>query len=142
MVTRVCSKCGLEKDINEFPLRNQFTRRRQSYCKSCKSIMGANWYSRNKDYQIQNARKHRIEYRQNLREYVLDYLSHHPCETCGEADPIVLEFHHVGDKDISVLIGQGSSLETLKKEIAKCQVLCGNCYKRQTAKERGWFRAG
>src|SRR5215212_4288514 len=28
-------RCDIEKDIEEFPLRNQFTQRRQSYCKEC-----------------------------------------------------------------------------------------------------------
>ncbi len=30
MNTKICTKCGIEKDIEEFPLRNQFTLRRQS----------------------------------------------------------------------------------------------------------------
>ena len=50
MPTGVCSKCGIEKDIEQFPLRNQFTKRRQSYCMDCRSEMGKNWYQRNKDY--------------------------------------------------------------------------------------------
>lgn len=63
-------------------------------------------------------------------------------ERCNEADPVVLEFHHVGEKenDVSVLIGRGSSLEALIAEINKCVVLCGNCHKRLTVRERGWFR--
>jgi threonyl-tRNA synthetase len=51
MKTRICSKCGLEKDIEEFPLRSSFTQRRQSYCKSCRSEMGKKWYQQNKEYQ-------------------------------------------------------------------------------------------
>jgi hypothetical protein len=53
----------------EFPLRNNLTSRRQSYCKDCKSDMGKSWYKRNKEYQKENASKHRVEYRQTLREY-------------------------------------------------------------------------
>ena len=105
--------------------------------------MGADWYERNKDYQKENASKHRTEYRQNLREYALEYLSTHPCTQCGETDPAVLEFHHArGTKsaDVSVLIGRGSSLEKLKAEIEKCDVCCANCHRRLTAKERGFFR--
>lgn len=65
MPTQICSKCGLEKDIEEFRLRSQFTKRRQSYCIDCGLEMGRDWYQRNKDYQKANARKHRDEYRTN-----------------------------------------------------------------------------
>ena len=142
MSTRICSKCNTEKDINEFPIRNQLTQKRQSYCKVCRSSMGVNWYERNKDYQKENARKHRSEYRQRAKEFVWDYLLTHPCAHCGESDPHCLEFHHVGTKTIEVsrLIGRGPSLEALKAEIEKCDVLCANCHRKLTAKEQGWYK--
>jgi len=104
--------------------------------------MHSNWYERNKQVQRENATRHRKEYRQVLREYVSEYLSTHPCQNCGESDPVVLEFHHVGEKknEVSVIVGRGSSLETLIAEIQKCIVLCGNCHKRLTAKERGFYK--
>jgi 5-methylcytosine-specific restriction endonuclease McrA len=141
METRVCTKCGLEKDIEQFPFRNRLTQRRQSYCIDCRREYGASWYERNKDYQKANSKKHRIEYREALRAYVWEYLSTHPCQHCGESDPIVLEFHHVGQKtaEVAVLIGRGSSLERLKAEMEQCIVLCSNCHTRLTAKERGYY---
>ena len=143
MDTRVCSKCGVEKDINEFPLRNQFTRRRQSYCMDCRSEMGKSWYEKNKDYQKANAKKHSTEYRNTAKEYVWNYLLTHPCSECGESNPVVLEFHHVGGKDraISELVGRGATLEKIKEELSRCQVLCANCHRKVTAQERGWFRS-
>ncbi|HEX6035472.1 MAG TPA: hypothetical protein VFY83_13605 [Anaerolineales bacterium] len=143
MTTRLCSKCGKEKDIEEFPLRNRFTQRRQAHCKDCSLAMGRDWYQRNKDYQKANARKHSTEYRDALREYLHKYLRSHPCEQCGESDPVVLEFHHVGEKDmtISEMITRITSVERLKEELKKTQVLCANCQRKVTAKERGWFRS-
>ena len=143
MPTRICSKCGLEKDIEQFPLRNQHTRRRQSYCIDCRSEMGKNWYQRNKEYQNANSKKHTAEYRDALREYLWNYLLTHPCAECGETDPVVLEFHHVGGKDtaISQMITRVSSVDRLKKELRKTIVLCANCHRRVTAEERGWFRS-
>jgi hypothetical protein len=32
------------------------------------------------------------------------------------------------------------SLDRLKKEIAKCEVRCGNCHIRRTRKQMGWLR--
>lgn len=142
MTTRVCSKCGIEKDLEEFPLRNQFTHVRQSYCKGCKSIMHSNWYQRNKDYQKANARKHTKEYRNTIREYLWNYLLAHPCAECGEKDPVVLEFHHVGEKDMAIaeMVTRITNVERLEAELSKTIVLCSNCHRRLTAKERGWFR--
>jgi hypothetical protein len=142
METRVCSMCGIEKDIEEFPLRNLFTKRRQSYCIDCKSKMHASWYDRNKEYQKANAAKHRIESRQNAKEYVWNYLLTHPCISCGQSNPVVLEFHHRGGKDKAVteMVASGYPISRIQAEIDKCDVLCANCHRILTAKERGWFR--
>jgi hypothetical protein len=143
MDTRVCSKCGIEKDITEFPLRNQSTKRRQSYCKDCKSKMHASWYERNKDYQKANAKKHRIKSRNAAKEYVWKYLLKHPCIQCGESNPVVLEFHHRHGKDKAVteMVSSGYTIPRIQAEIDKCDVLCANCHRILTAKERGWFRS-
>jgi hypothetical protein len=135
--------CGDEKDIDQFPLRNMFTKRRQSYCLDCKSKMGASWYDRNKDYQKANAKKHRIENGTAAKEYVYNYLLTHPCISCGESDPIVLEFHHRSGKDKAVteMVASGYPIERIQFEIDKCDVLCANCHRKVTANERGWFRS-
>src|SRR5215204_3888022 len=143
MTTKTCTKCGLEKDIEEFPKRGDYPHKRQSYCKGCKSIMGADWYERNKDYQKANAKKHTTKYRQIIREYIWNYLLTHPCESCGEADPVVLEFHHTGEKTMAIaeMVTRIINVERLEEELKKTQVLCSNCHRRLTAKDRGWFRA-
>ena len=71
------------------------------------------------------------------------YLLTHPRAQCGESDPVVLEFHHVGGKDmaISEMITRVSSVDRLKEELEKTMVLCANCHRRITAQERGWFRS-
>ena len=109
MPTRVCSRCGLEKDVEQFPLRNRFTQRRQSYCIDCRSEYRKDWYGRNKNYQAANARKHSTEYRDAIREYLWNYKATHPCEgilpngeRCMESDPVVLEFHHLYGKDMAI----------------------------------------
>ena len=73
---------------------------------------------------------------------IYDYLSTHPCVDCGETNPIVLEFDHLGDKTdtIAHMVGMGVSLERIKKEVAKCEVRCANCHRIKTVNERGWFR--
>jgi 5-methylcytosine-specific restriction endonuclease McrA len=85
---------------------------------------------------------HTVKNRQKLKDYVSDYLSNHPCVACGETDPVVLEFDHIKGKEAAIaeLVYRNAPLSRLQEEIEKCQVLCCNCHKRKTAKERGWYR--
>jgi hypothetical protein len=74
--------------------------------------------------------------------YVVDVLSRHSCTDCGEDQPLVLEFDHVGKKRASVttLAWREYSLETVIAEISKCEIRCANCHRRRTARERRHFR--
>lgn len=74
--------------------------------------------------------------KQKLYAKLVEYLLEHPCVHCGEADILVLDFDHVrGAKHLNVttMIHRLCSWETILKEIAKCNVSCSNCHRRQTA---------
>jgi hypothetical protein len=119
--TRICCRCRQEKSITDFYLKSRSGTKRHPYCKDCSA---------------------RAPERIRAKEYAYDYLKNHPCVDCGETDPVVLEFDHVrGDKveDVSVLVGQGKSLDVIRNEIEKCEVRCGNCHRRKTARERRWL---
>ena len=61
----------------------------------------------------------------------------HPCDGCGETDPVVLDFHHVkGQKLFCVSQFVDCSDKRLWDEIAKCIVLCANCHRRRHHKAR------
>ena len=104
--------------------------------------MGRNWYAENKEHHKATVRANTKKAIQSAREFVYEYLRTHPCERCGETDPTVLEFHHVGEKDREVgrMLTQGYSVDAIAAEIAMCQVLCANCHRRLTAKEQGWSK--
>ena len=76
----------------------------------------------------------------------MEYLSTHPCVDCGETDIVVLEFDHLGkDKkldDVAHMIPRGYSLDKIKKEIAKCEVVCCNCHRRRTYTRANCYRLG
>lgn len=71
------------------------------------------------------------------RNRIIDEAKAKPCMDCGRVfGPEQLDFDHVRDKkfqNISELRNNGSvSLEMLKKELAKCDVVCVNCHRIRT----------
>lgn len=71
--------------------------------------------------------------RRNLL-FVRDFLVNSNCADCGENDLLVLEFDHIGAKRSTVpeMARRGCSLQTLRAEIAQCEVRCANCHRRRT----------
>lgn len=98
-------------------------------------------YVNNKDVYKERAVLNKREQRRKAAQFVWDFLLEHPCIDCGEKDPIVLEFDHIGDKykTISKMISNSSSLNSIKKEMEKCEVRCANCHRRKTATQLGWY---
>jgi hypothetical protein len=142
METKVCTCCGIEKPIEEFPWKNMFTGKRHARCKTCTAELSGAWYEENKEHHVQNVRENTKKAKDLAREFIYQYLLIHPCTNCGEKDPAVLEFHHVGEKDkeIGRMIAQGYGVEALAAEISRCVVLCANCHRRLTAEEKGWYK--
>jgi len=77
--------------------------------------------------------------RQRRREFI-DKLKDVPCVDCRVKYPsYVMDFDHVrGEKvmDISDMIGVAVSMEKLLDEIAKCEVVCSNCHRERTHRQR------
>lgn len=134
-----CTKCFIEKDDSEFHRRGKIL---QANCKLCKSIDQRE--RRDRDKNAFNAKKweHCKKRKEVLKDYILSYLKSHPCINCGENDPVVLEFDHRSEKEFSVALGiqRAYSLDKVKQEIDKCDVLCANCHKRKTAKDFNWYK--
>jgi hypothetical protein len=65
----------------------------------------------------------------------------HPCADCGETDPVVLEFDHLGDKRFTIGVAiRDRNWQSVLEEMAKCEVVCANCHRRRTATRRGSLR--
>jgi len=64
------------------------------------------------------------------------------CQDCGEADPVVLDFDHVGAKrgGVGQLAWREHSIASLEREIAQCEIRCANCHRRRTSEQQGHFR--
>jgi hypothetical protein len=86
--------------------------------------------ARNRRPEVQaQIQRHLREQRERNQRQVLRYLKHHPCVDCGCTDMRVLEFDHVrGHKTRPISMMLSQRWVTVKAEIAKCEVRCGNCH--------------
>jgi hypothetical protein len=52
------------------------------------------------------------------------------CQSCGSSHPACLQFHHQDRNNKRMEVGnlRTTSINILKREIAKCKVLCANCH--------------
>lgn len=107
--TRICNICKKEKALEEYYIING---RIMYWCKECQKQKEKNKYQ-NKVSQI-------IEYKKILS-----------CKKCGETRFYLLDFHHRDpkEKDYTISNHSRASLETIKNEIKKCDVLCSNCHR-------------
>jgi hypothetical protein len=79
--------------------------------------------------------------RRNL-EWIYSLLGRSECCDCGIADPLVLEFDHIGlkRKNVMTMAWEGYAAETIQIEMNKCEIRCANCHRRKTSIERDSYR--
>src|SRR5215210_1805879 len=99
---RTCTKCFLQKPIEDFPWKYKDLDKRHTVCKECYAKRSNEWYQDNKTAHIQNVMENKVADRVRARQFIADYLSTHPCVDCGETDPVVLEFDYVKGKNASL----------------------------------------
>ena len=101
---------------------------------------------KNREKVNENQRKYRTENQdkykaskqkrlQKILDWYRDYKSTLSCERCGESHPSCIQFHHKDPSEkegqISAMAGKGVSIERIKTEIDKCEVLCANCHAKE-----------
>ena len=134
-----CSKEKIWKPKSEFNYQNIELEIMQDECRECQQKRRRHGYVDNKDRVKTINRTAALNAREEAREYIYQYLLEHPCLDCGETNPQLLSFDHVrGDKKlgISEMVGRGWSLETIKAEVRKCDVVCFNCHMRRERRRR------
>ena len=140
---KICTLCNREQEDNEFRFRNKAKGSRSPWCKSCFSQYEKKLWRESETRRKSNINSNRIRRLRN-QQYLWEYLANHGCETCGESDPVVLQFDHINKNEkvigISHAVSSSYSLDAIKKEMAKCRVLCANCHMRRTAEQMGWHK--
>src|SRR5687767_939420 len=132
-----CCRCGERKPAHDFAWRRNGKGQHDTYCRPCRSAYGREHYLANKQRYIDQARAQKQGLSRERIAYLLEYFVLHPCIDCGETDPVVLEFDHLGEKRFNISKGlQNRSWESVLAEIEKCEVVCANCHRRRTYHRR------
>ena len=132
---RRCSRCGCELPPSEF---NRHGAGRQWWCRECFRA----YYTERREHHRRRTNALKSRRVREAQAFVLAVLASRPCADCGLADPVVLEFDHVGVKraDVATLVRRGVRLGIIAAEIERCEVVCANCHRRRTARRAGWRR--
>lgn len=129
--TKICSKCGQEKSVEEFRWRDKAKGRRHAQCKECMRAQEKIRYQNDIERQEKVLSRAKNQYSKNT-DLVTIIKQNKVCVKCGESRFYVLDFHHRDRNekinDITSLI-KGGSQETLLAEIDKCDLLCANCHR-------------
>jgi hypothetical protein len=142
LTVRQCGRCGETKAIEQFAWRRKARGQRDNYCRPCRAAYKQEHYAVNRERYIEAAVRRRAALAAERAAYLVEYFATRPCVDCGETDPVVLEFDHLGDKSFNIAKGlRDRSWDALIDEIAKCDVVCANCDRRRTAIRGGFARA-
>lgn len=134
-----CGRCAELKPLAEFA--SYPSKKRDGYCKPCRSAYSKEHYYKNRALYIRRARTRTKERVRERIEWLRAYLQGHPCVDCGESDVVVLDFDHLRDKSFDLSRGiRDMGWGAVLKEIEKCDVVCGNCHRRRTARRRNFGR--
>jgi hypothetical protein len=136
---RRCDRCGELKAVAEFAWRRRRgVQRRDNYCRGCRAEYQREHYEKHKERYVERAVRRKQQLIAERAKFMIELFRARPCADCGETDPLVLEFDHLVDKKFNVGAGiRERNLQSVRDEIAKCDVVCANCHRRRTA-----FRAG
>jgi len=127
METKTCYRCKQTKTLENFRIHP--TKNRQAYCIQCNKEYHQSHYQQNKSKYIEDTRLRKKEKIKRWRAFKATL----NCVKCGENHPACLDFHHInGKKDFNIghkLTWYGWA--RLMKEVAKCEVLCSNCHRKE-----------
>jgi hypothetical protein len=134
--SKPCSRCRATKPVTEFSPRWGRPGQYQSWCKECHRDYNAADYQANREARLAKSVRQREEvmvWYRGLKESL-------PCADCGRFWPhSVTQFDHLGTAEkagnVADLVVSASRARVLA-EIAKCELVCGNCHAIRTHKRR------
>lgn len=135
-----CNTCNIAKHHSEFGKVARNKDGLNGKCKSCKRAYDNLFHeNRSKDKKDSKYIKQKARL-DTIREFLNVYLDNKVCNHCGDNRKVVLEFHHIRNKEFNLADSIRKSIPKIKKELEKCEILCANCHRIVTANERNYFK--
>jgi len=138
-MTLSCSKCGEQKPLTDFYRTKKSSRpdNRSYHCRECSNKNSRAWAKANP----QTARKQTKKALRNAEQIVREYIAQHKARKCTDCriqfPACAMDFDHVRGKKIAAVSSlYKRGLITVKKEIAKCELVCSNCHRVRTYERR------
>jgi hypothetical protein len=134
-----CSLCKRKKKAHLFKRRTGCKSGYSPHCRSCYRKQ----YTQGEDC---SRKKSLRKLKQQKVDFLYTYLKENPCscESCKDSWCILTaQFDHIDPstkrRKIASMVGSSSSLESLKKEVDKCEVCCVNEHKSKTSIQQTWY---
>lgn len=151
---KICKICNIAQGLSNFYLSKHDRLGRDSYCKLCRSNHSKKMYQSDskaifgtvRAIKHSNKKKSGKINKATLKTQLRNYTHASkdvPCTDCGQKYPYyVMDFDHKPGftkvDNVGSLVAARTSLEKLKEEISKCEVVCSNCHRVRTF-NRGQF---
>ena len=129
---KTCGDCNQSKSESEFNKKGKD--RLQSRCRECQKIWYKNYYktSPKEKARIYESNRQIFLTKQKIIKDAKDV----PCADCGIKYPsYVMDFDHQRDKAFTIARTSNATIQQIREEIQKCEVVCANCHR-----ERTWGR--
>lgn len=137
---KTCTKCKQQLNTTNFSKQTKSKDGLHHWCKSCFAQYEKVRY---KNGDRQRKERNNKARRDRNRKFIKNYLETHPCIDCGDSDWWALDFDHKEQtdktKELTYFISE-NGIESIKKEIEKCDVRCVKCHRKRTIIQLNWWR--
>jgi len=129
-IMKQCNTCGKPKELDDFHKKSSSPDGHSNKCKQCQKEYQEQHYQQNKNRIYQNNVSRRLYLAQEV-----DKLKDLPCIDCNvKYETFCMDFDHLFNKTmaISKMVHETFSLDRIKEEITKCELVCVLCHKNRT----------
>lgn len=130
---KYCSGCAQEKSDAEFSKKGNGLQYR---CRMCQRETSKQWYKTNRIRRFPELKANQKLARERNYTWVNELKLQKGCMDCGgRFHPWQLDFDHIGEDksfNVSTAVAEGKSLNRIKLEVAKCELVCANCHRHRT----------